>query len=198
MLLVGLTGGIGSGKSTAAKIFKLLGIPVYIADVEAKRLINTNEQIRSAFIERYGSDIYLPEGTINKAKLGNIIFTQKEELQFVNATVHPIVKKDFKEWAARQDAPYVIEEAAILFESGSHKVMDVVITVTAPEHERIMRVRKRDNLTEEQIKSRINNQFPEEDKIRLSDFVIHNDDNKLIIPQIIEIDKKIRDNGKIR
>lgn len=197
MIKVGLTGGIGSGKTTVATIFKTLGIPIYEADKEARRLMETNNEIISALIQKYGQEIYI-NNKLNKTLLSEIIFKNSDQLKHVNQIVHPVVRDDFMRWSEEQKAPYVIEEAAILFESGSDSVMDFVITVTAPESTRIERVKERDNLDKKQIIARINNQLPEETKVSWADFVIYNDNEQLIIPQIIEIDKKIREYGEIR
>lgn len=197
MIKVGLTGGIGSGKTTVATIFKTLGVPIYEADKEARRLMETNNEIISALIQKYGQEIYI-NNKLNRTLLSEIIFKNSDELKHVNQIVHPVVRDDFMRWSEEQKTTYVIEEAAILFESDSDSIMDFVITVTAPESTRIERVKERDNLDKKQIIARINNQLPEETKVSWADFVIYNDNEQLIIPQIIEIDKKIREYGEIR
>ncbi|MCL3782076.1 dephospho-CoA kinase [Prolixibacteraceae bacterium JC049] len=197
MIKVGLTGGIGSGKSTIAKVFRQLGIPIYEADIEARKLMETSSTIINALKARYGEDIYT-DNKLNRVKLAEIIFNNNDELKHVNQIVHPVVREDFLQWSECQDADYVIEEAAILFESGSHSIMDLTIAVTAPENIRIERVMKRDNIDAKQVKARINNQLPEETKVAWSDFVINNDNEQLIIPQVVEIDKKIKEHGEIR
>ncbi len=192
MLKIGLTGGIGSGKSLVADIFRILGIPVYNADERARQLLNTSTSIKTALSNRYGADIYNSNG-IDREKLAAIIFQDHKELDFVNSVVHPVVKENFFSWANNQkEVPYVIEEAAILFESGAYKTMDYTIAVTAPKELRINRVVKRDRVKKEQVLSRIQHQLPEEESISRADFVMINDEKELIVPQVIAIDKKLR------
>jgi dephospho-CoA kinase len=191
MIIVGLTGGIGSGKSTVAKIFYQLGIPVYDADSRSKNIVNTNIEIKNFLKNEFGNDIYISENQLDTKKLAKYIFNNKELLQKVNSIIHPKVNEDFKIWSENQKSKYVIKEAAILFESGSYKQTDKIITVTAPVNVRIERVCKRDNTNEEQVKSRINNQMSDEEKIKKSHFVIYNDNSKLLIPQIINIHNQI-------
>lgn len=191
MLKIGLTGGIGTGKSIVAKVFQLLGIPVYVSDYEAKRLMNANEEIRQQLVSRFGAGVYQSDG-LNTAKLASIIFKEKEALKDVNAIVHPVVRKDFERWAKEQiQAPYVIQESAILFDTGLYKNFDKIITVTANDETRIQRVIKRDHTKREMVEERMKNQLPEKEKVEKSDFVIYNN-GELILPQIIEIDKKLR------
>lgn len=196
-LKIGITGGIGSGKSTVCKIFKLLGVPVFEADLEAKKLMSSNAAIRNGLIDLYGNDIYTANGNVDRKKLAGIIFKDDLQLQKVNALVHPQVRAEFLDWAQYQDSPYVVHEAAILFESGFYKMMDATILVSAPEEERINRVSKRDGSDREQIRSRIQKQWPDEEKRKLATFEITNDNKNLIIPEIIKIDKQLRENGKI-
>ena len=148
-------------------------------------------------INLYGSDIYRSDGNVDRKKLAGIIFNDDIQLQKVNVLVHPRVRAEFLNWAEKQDVPYVIHEAAILFESGFYKIMDATILVSAPEEERINRVCKRDGSDREQVKSRIQKQWPEEKKRKLSTIEIVNDNKSLIIPQIIKIDKQLKENGKI-
>ncbi|WMI65544.1 dephospho-CoA kinase [Aestuariibaculum sp. YM273] len=173
MIVVGLTGGIGSGKTTVAKQFEALGIPVYIADIEAKKLMVTSSVIKTKLIELFGKEVYV-DGELNKPFIANIIFNDKTYLQKMNAIVHPEVGKHFEAWKLKQNAPYVIKEVAILFENGGNKQCDLVITVTAPMDLRIQRLLKRDDTTEEKIQAIIKNQWSDEDKIALSDFVVDN------------------------
>lgn len=197
MIKVGLTGGIGSGKTTVSRVFSQLGIPIYEADKEARKLMENHPDIIGALIDNYGKDIYIDK-KLNREKLAGIIFEDKDELKKINGIVHPVVREDFERWSKLQQSAYVIEEAAILYESGSDSQVDFVIAVTAPEKTRIERVMKRDNITSEQVRARINNQLPEETKVAWANFVIYNDNEQLIIPQVIKIDKKIREYGKIR
>ena len=194
---VGITGGIGSGKSTICRIFNLLGTPVFEADRAAKALMNSNSEIRNGLINLYGSDIYTSDGNVDRKKLAGIIFNDDIQLQKINALVHPQVRAEFLNWAEHQDSPYVVHEAAILFESGFYKMMDATILVSAPEEERINRVSKRDGSEREQIRSRIQKQWPDEEKRKLATIEIVNDNKNLIIPEIIKIDKQLREDGKI-
>lgn len=175
MITVGLTGGIGSGKTTVAKAFEALGIPIYIADDEAKKLMNTSKVIKRKLTDLFGEIAY-KNNVLNKPYLAKAIFNDKSLLDQMNAIVHPKVAKHFIKWRAKQKAPYVIKEAAILFENGSYKNYDYIITVTAPEHIRIARVIKRDNASETKVKAIIANQWHDDLKVSLSDFVIVNTD----------------------
>ena len=195
MLKIGITGGIGSGKSTVCRVFSVLGIPVFEADLIAKKLMNTDQEIHKKLVSLFGAAVYLPDQTIDRKYLAGIVFNDPSLLAQLNAIVHPVVRKTFFDWCDKQKSPYIIHEAAILFESGFYKMMDKTIAVVTSENERIQRVMKRDKLTLELVKERINNQWSDEERIKLADFVISNNDNELIIPQIIEIDKKIRANG---
>lgn len=195
MLKIGITGGIGSGKSTVCRVFAALGIPVFEADPIAKNLMNTDQEIHEKLVRLFGEAVYLPDQTIDRKYLAGIVFNDPYLLAQLNAIVHPVVKKAFFDWCEKQQSPYVIHEAAILFESGFYKMMDKTITVVTNEAERIQRVMKRNDITLELVKERIRNQWSDEERIKLADFVIRNNDDELIIPQIIEIDKKIRANG---
>ncbi len=173
MVIVGLTGGIGSGKSTIAKMFEDLGVAVYYADDEAKKLMNTSPQIRIKLIDEFGEKTF-ENGNLNRAYLAEIIFNDKEKLQIINAIVHPEVDKHFKNWVSKQKGIFVIQENAILFESNKQDSFDYIITVTAPKETRIKRVIKRDKVSEQQIISRMKNQFDDAEKIKNSNFVINN------------------------
>ncbi|MDO9615979.1 MAG: dephospho-CoA kinase [Bacteroidota bacterium] len=195
MIKVGITGGIGSGKSTACKVFSFLGIPVFEADIVAKQLMNTDPEIRSRLISLFGTSVYLPDHTIDRKYLAGIVFNNASLLAQLSKIVHPEVHKSFDNWCLNQQSPYILHESAILFETGFYKLMDKSIAVVANENQRIERVMKRDKITHELVKQRIKNQLNDEEKIKLADFVIGNNDHELIIPQIVEIDKKIRANG---
>ncbi|NER13314.1 dephospho-CoA kinase [Leptobacterium flavescens] len=184
-MIVGLTGGIGSGKSTVATMFSELGIPVYIADDEAKELMNTSMRIREQLIALFGEEAY-KENELNRPYIAGLVFNDKEKLQQLNAIVHPEVNRHFKNWYEQQKSPYVIKEAAILFENGGYRNCDLMITVTAPVDIRIQRVLQRDGGPEEDIRSRMRNQWKDEDKIALSDFVIENTD---LIRTSMEVEK---------
>lgn len=192
MIKIGITGGIGSGKSTACRIFSVLGIPVFEADIEAKRLMNSDPEIASQLIHLFGEAVYLPNHTIDRKYLSGIVFSNASLLAQLNQIVHPAVRKAFSDWCHKQDSPYVLHEAAILFESGFYKLMDKTIAVVADENQRISRVLKRDNLSPELVMERIKNQWTDEERIKLADYLISNNDNELIVPQIVELDKKIR------
>ncbi|RLJ64279.1 dephospho-CoA kinase [Lacinutrix venerupis] len=190
MITVGLTGGIGSGKTTVAKAFEALDIPIYIADDEAKKLMNNSKVIRRKLIKLFGEEAYL-NGTLNKPYLAKAIFNNKELLKKMNAIVHPKVGKHFVKWKNKQTAPYVIKEAAILFENGSYKNYDYIITVTAPEETRIKRVLKRDNSNVKKVKAIIANQWPDIEKIKLSDFVIENIDIKKTKEEVLKTHQQL-------
>jgi len=195
MIKVGITGGIGSGKSTACKVFKTLGIPVFEADNIARQLINSNTEIRNQLIQVFGKAVYLQDQTINRKYLSGIVFNDSSLLARLNGIVHPVVRNEFEEWCHKQDSAYILHEAAILFESGFYKIMDKSITVVTKEEERIQRVMKRDGITIELVKQRIKNQWTDEQRMGLADYIINNNDDELIIPQIIEIDKKLKAHG---
>ncbi len=195
MIKVGITGGIGSGKTTVCKVFRVLGIPVFEADTTAKQLMNTDAELRKNLIGLFGTAVYQPDQTIDRKYLAGIVFTNPSLLAQLNELVHPVVRKAFEEWCLIQHSPYVLHEAAILFESGFYSMMDKTITVVTSEKQRIERVVKRDRLTVELVKQRMRNQWSDDEKIKLADFVIGNNDRELIIPQIVEIDKKIRAHG---
>ena len=194
MLKLGLTGGIGSGKTTVAHFFEILGVDVYYADQRAKFLMNTNRDLMKLLDESIGQ-IY-DKGVLNKKKLAQIIFSDSKKLEVVNSIVHPFVFDDFEYWVEqRKDKKIVIQEAAILFESGAYKMMDKIITVYAPQQIRVNRVIKRDNVTEKEVLDRLKKQISDEKKIKLSHFVIKNYNDFMIIPQVLEIYKKLTDNS---
>jgi len=195
MIKVGLTGGIGSGKTIVGKLFVMNGIPVFSADDEAKILLDFNPVIREKLTSVFGSDIYLQNHTIDRKKFASLIFNNESLLQKANEIIHPEVRKCFIEWCSQQDAPFVIYEAAILFESGHSIDMDYNILVVADESVRIKRVMDRNQFTEEQVRQRIDKQWHDKRKIELADFVIKNNNEELIIPQVIEIIEKIKTHG---
>lgn len=171
--IIGLTGGIGSGKTSIAKYFEQNGIPVYIADDRAK-MVSSKPEVVKKIITAFGNEILDNKKSISKEKLSNIVFTDKKKLQLLNSIIHPEVKKDFIGWVKMQNKPFVIKEAAILFESGSYKDCDLIITITAPIEERIKRVMLRDNISREKVLDRISNQWSDEERIKKSDFIIEN------------------------
>ena len=189
--MIGLTGGIGSGKSVVAKIFATLGIPVFNADDEAKRIMQTSPEIKTKLIEQFGMDIYNESG-LDKEKLASIVFDDPFQLQLLNAIVHPVTIQAAKDWAAKQTSPYVIKEAALIFESGAADGLLKVIGVTAPLSLRIHRVMQRDGITKEQVDARMRNQISDTIKMRLCDYVIENNNQQMVLPQVLDIDKAIR------
>jgi dephospho-CoA kinase len=190
MLKVGLTGGIGSGKSTVAKVFEVLGIPVYYADDEAKRLMNEDETLRQQLIKNFGKETYVDD-KLNRSHVAALVFNNKEKLELLNSLVHPVTIADAVQWFSKQSAPYVIKEAALLFESGTAEGLDFIIGVTAPETLRIKRVMDRDGVSAEEVKRRINNQIQEHIKMRLCDFVLHNNEQELLMSQVLKIHNEL-------
>lgn len=174
MIKVGLTGGIGSGKSTVAHFFKEHGVPVYFADIEAKKLMETSSRIKNKLIEAFGDQTYT-NNTLNRAYLAKVIFNNKKKLAIINSIVHPEVDKHFANWVKQQNTPYCIQENAIIFENKKAANFDYIISVTAPLETRINRVISRDGATKEQVIARINNQWNETKKNELADFVIENE-----------------------
>ena len=196
MIRIGITGGIGSGKSLVCDIFRRLGIPVYVADTEAKLLMNNNLQTKQALVAKFGGKIYR-NNLLNRELLAGIIFEDKTALDFVNAIVHPEVAIDFERWSNKQTGcSYVIEEAALLYESGAYKRMDKIITVYAPEDIRIERVAQRDRISVSQINKRIQNQLSDEEKVKRSDFVIYNDDKHSVLEQVLNLHHKFLSSNK--
>ncbi len=190
MLKIGLTGGLGSGKSTVAHIFEVLGIPVYYADAASKRLMNDDEKVKAAVQNAFGKEVY-PEGKLDRKYLAEIVFKDEKKLELLNSIVHPATLRDADEWISKQTAPYAIKEAALIFESGSHQSLDYVIGVKAPLHLRLQRAMKRDNISHEEAMARINKQINEEIKMRLCDFIIINDEQQMVIPQVLALHQKL-------
>ncbi len=189
-LRVGITGGIGSGKSTVAAIFATLGIPVYNADDAAKRLMNENETIKTELKKLFGEETYT-NGILNRSYLSAQVFNNKEKLAQLNAIVHPVTINDGEEWMQQQTSPYALKEAAIIFESGSQRYLDFIIGVYAPITLRIFRSMKRDNLSKEEVNARINRQMDDTIKMKLCDAVITNDEQQPVLPQVMELHKKL-------
>ncbi|MDR2086300.1 MAG: dephospho-CoA kinase [Dysgonamonadaceae bacterium] len=187
MLIVGLTGGIGSGKSVVAGLFETLGFPVYDSDREAKRITATSPVIRNRLSERFGPEIY-SENTLNKILLSSLLFGNEKNLKFANSVIHPEVMKDFLQWTEQhQGCRLTIVESAILFESGFDKRVDIKISVSAPLELRIERVQRRDGATKEAVLARISNQMAEEERNGKSDYIIINDNCRAILPQVEKI-----------
>ena len=190
MLKIGLTGGIGSGKSTVAKIFDVLGIPVLYADDVAKELMNNDESLKDNIKKHFGEEAY-KNNLLDRKYLSNAVFQNTEKLNLLNSLVHPVTIAYAMNWMKEQKAPYAIKEAAILFESNSHVGLDYVIGVTAPEELKIKRIRQRDNNTEAEVRQRIDRQMNDVEKMKRCDFVIHNDESQLITKQVLAIHKKL-------
>lgn len=190
-LKVGITGGIGTGKSFVAKIFKTLGIPFYDADKEAKLIMTKSSHVIENLKKAFGSDTYFEDGSLNRKYLSAQVFNDADKLKVLNEIVHPAVIQDAVDWGNRQVTPYSLKEAALLFESGSYKTLDFTILVTAPLDLRIDRVMKRDQVSREEVISRMKKQMPEEEKLNYADFVVHNDEMDLLLPQIFKIHQSI-------
>jgi dephospho-CoA kinase len=188
MLKVGITGGMGSGKTTVCKIFETLGIPVYYADDRAKYLMKNDKELRQKIISIFGSNAYQNDNELNRSYIADIAFHDPEKLRKLNEAVHPAVFKDGDIWHKEQkDVPYTLKEAALLFESGGYKKLDKIITVTSPLELRIKRILKRDKTTREAVLARIKNQMPDEEKKAQSDFIIFNDEKQSLINQVLAI-----------
>ena len=185
MLKIGITGGIGSGKSTVCTIFKILGIPVFNADIEARKLYD-EPQVKEAIMLAFGDNMY-PQGVFDKKAMANIVFQSADKLKQLNELLHPLVQIQFDTWLQQQESPYTIKEAALLIEAGSYQQLDELILVTCPMNKRIERVMKRDRVTEDEVLARINKQLSEEDKRALCQYEIINDDRQLLIPQVLQL-----------
>ena len=199
-VIIGLTGGIGSGKSTIAKVFENLGVPIFDADASAKQIMNTSSAIKEKLIETFGPEVYtlqnnhqgeVESSSLNRSFLSKIVFADPAKLELLNAIVHPITIKAAMDWAAAQTAPYVIKEAALFFESGSSLGTYKIIGVSAPKAVRIHRVMKRDNCTKEEVEKRMANQIEDSLKMKLCDWVIINDDQQLVLPQVLALHQQI-------
>jgi len=191
MLKIGLTGGIGSGKSLICEIFSELGVPVYVADDEAKKLMDGNTSLKGQISDIFGEKAYV-DGKLNRKYIGSIVFKEAFKLKKLNALIHPVVQEHFQQWAKDLDEnPYVIEEAAILFESGASEGMDYTIYVKAEESLRISRVVERDKVTVDAVRERIASQWPEIEKEKRADFIIYNEKDSMILPQIVDLHKTL-------
>ncbi len=190
---IGITGGIGSGKSLICKIFNCLGVPSYDADSRAKSLMTTDGILVEGIKKEFGSLSYQADGSLNRTFIRSIVFKNREKLNKLNTLVHPRVAIDYNDWLDRhKELPYVIREAALLYESGTAKMLHKTIVVSAPELLRIKRVLKRDpQRTEDEVKRIIDNQMPESEKISKADFVIINDDSQMVIPQVLVLHNQL-------
>lgn len=186
MLKVGITGGIGTGKTTVCRIFELLDVPHYNADQRSKILLATHPEIREKVSALFGSDVY-SNNTVDRVKIAGIVFKDQSKLKALENILHPAVKADFLEWVEIQTADYIIKEAALLYEAGSYKLLDKIIVVSSPEVLRIKRVMKRDQISAEEIKNRISKQYPQEEKEARADYILKNDDKELLMPQVLRL-----------
>ncbi len=190
MLKVGITGGIGSGKTTVCQIFERLGVPIYYADQRAKELMEDDKELVADIRREFGDEVYDAEGRLQRKKLAEIVFNNEELLVKLNSLVHPAVFKDNQSWnevLARKGYPYTLKEAALLVETGSYLTLDKLIVVSAPEEDRIKRVMERDQATREQVLARIKAQMPEEQKVKYADYIIYNDTIMELVPQVTKI-----------
>lgn len=191
MIKVGLTGGIGSGKSTVARIFGVLGIPVYNADDAAKRLMNENEEVKKNMVLHFGKESYTAEGLLNRSYIASQVFNDKEKLALLNSITHPATIADSENWMRKQTTAYAVKEAALLFESGSAGNLDYIIGVYAPAPLRIHRTMQRDGISREEVQQRMNRQIDENMKMKLCDFVVINDEQQLLIPQVVKLHQQL-------
>ncbi len=191
MIKVGVTGGIGSGKTTVCRIFESLGIPVYYADVRAKQLVLDDPELKQGYIRLFGSKVYTDEGLLNRELIADRIFNDHQLLKEVNKLVHPAVRRDFDSWCNKQAAPFVLQEAAVLIEGGGYKLMDRVVLVSAPEEIRIQRVLERDGSTRKMVEQRMKNQWTADRLRDYCDFEVIADDQQLVIPQVLRIHKEL-------
>lgn len=190
MLRIGITGGIGSGKTTVCKIFAQFGIPVYSADDQAKRLMVGDDTLVEEIERLFGIQAYTDDGLLNTRHISEMAFKDASLLQKLNALVHPAVSNDFREWSLRQTSPYVIKEAALMYESGSYRELDYVVTVSAPKELRIKRSMERDGTTREQVLARLKKQWSENQRNEAADFIIKNDGYHPLIPQVQELHQR--------
>jgi dephospho-CoA kinase len=191
MKRIGLTGNIGSGKTTIASCFEILGVAIFNADKEAKLLMNEDIYLKQSLITEFGKDVYL-DNELNRKYLSNLAFNDDLVLKRLNALVHPVVQDAFEIWSVQQSGAYVIKEAAILFESNTYHSLDAIICISCPEKIRLKRILKRDDLSEKEVRQRMSNQWAEEKKISLSDYTITNDNSCLVMPQILHIHNALK------
>jgi len=191
MKRIGLTGNIGSGKTTIASCFEILGIAVFNADKKAKLLMNKDVNLKQSLIAEFGKEVFL-NNELNRKYLSNLAFNDDLVLKRLNALVHPVVQEAFEKWSIQQSGAYIIKEAAILFESNTYQSLDAIICISCPEEIRLKRILKRDDLSEKQVRQRMSHQWAEEKKISLSDYVITNDNSSLVMPQILSVHNALK------
>lgn len=195
-LKIGITGGIGSGKSYVAKIFKALGVPFYDADRVARNIMEESDAVRADLIAAFGKQVYLPDGYLDRPYLSSIVFRDQAKLDILNGIVHPAVIKDGEAWSTKQRGPYSLKEAALLFESGSYKKLDYTILVVAPEDLRIARVMSRDQVSREQVIDRIKKQKTDQEKKTMADFIIMNDEHQPLLEQVLDLHNRFLEEYK--
>jgi dephospho-CoA kinase len=188
--IIGITGGIGSGKSIVSKVLQLMGYPVYASDQRAKDLMHENKTLVNGLKALFGEEAYI-HSTLNRSYLAAQIFKDDSKRIAMNQLVHPAVREDFRNWVNQQQSPLVFQESALLFETGNAAAFDAVLLVTAPEEVRMQRVKKRDLLSDDQVKARFDAQMPEEEKIKRTNYVIQNSGHQLLVPQILDFLKKM-------
>lgn len=192
MLRVGITGGIGSGKTTVCRIFEVLGIPVYYADDRAKALMVEDPELRAGIRNLFGEEAYRDDGSLNRAHIAQHAFSNQELLSKLNGLVHPAVWRDGEAWQkAQTQAPYTLKEAALLYESGGHRLLDCIIVISAPDDVRIKRVMDRDGVSRDEVVARMQKQLPQKEKVEQADYVIHNDGSQSLISQVMAIHRQL-------
>ena len=191
MKRIGLTGNIGSGKTIIASCFEVLNIPVFNADNEAKLLMNKDVNLKQSLIAEFGKEVFL-NNELNRKYLSKLAFNDDLVLKRLNALVHPVVQEAFEKWSIQQSGAYIIKEAAILFESNTYQSLDAIICISCPEEIRLIRILNRDDLSEKEVRQRMSNQWAEEKKISLSDYVIKNDNTCLVMPQILGVHSALK------
>ncbi|MEJ6982599.1 dephospho-CoA kinase [Pedobacter sp. P351] len=187
MLKIGITGGIGSGKTTVCKLFQLQNIPVFYADQQAKTIMQTDTRLVDDLKAEFGQDVYSKEGLLDRRKLGGLVFNDEQKLKQLNSLVHPAVFRAFDVWVKQQHASYVLKEAALLFESGSYKDCDYVILVKSPKDLKVKRIIERDSISESDVLKRMNKQLSDEEKEKKSDFILYNDEKQMLISQVLKL-----------
>ena len=193
MLRIGLTGGIGSGKTTVARIFEVLGVPVYYADEAAKKLMNTDGDLKRLIIQHFGEESY-SDNKPDRSFLASVVFSNSEKTKLINSIIHPATLADAAAWMDLQKSPYAVKEAALIFEAGAEKHLDLVIGVQAPFELRMQRAMQRDDISEEAVLARMGKQMDEEEKMKRCDIVINNDEKELLIPQVVAVHEKLLEN----